>query len=134
MLQKEDYNHSFSFPKKEKLCSKKKIETLISNKTNCFCFPFKCYYRFAEISPLDKFNQIAIAVPKRLFKSAVDRNRIKRLIREAYRLTNKDSLAPFTTEKNKKVDLLILFVGKEIPTYELIRKKIILLFDLLNKK
>ncbi len=59
--------------------------------------------------------QVAISVPRRLYRRAVDRNRIRRQIREAYRL-HKSSLYEFLAQKECYVALVLIFVGKEAPT------------------
>ena len=56
------------------------------------------------------------------FKKATDRNRIKRLIREAYRL-QKNSLEETLSVKNKSIHLFFIYTGKEVPTYEFIFEK-----------
>lgn len=80
----------FSFPKTERLKSKKHIETLFQSGEAFFVFPFKVIYLFHTPLPNSPFTtssvQIVASVPKRKFKKAHDRNQIKRRIKEAYRL------------------------------------------------
>jgi ribonuclease P protein component len=72
----------FKFPKAEKLTGKKKIEELFQNGSSIFLHPFLVKYLPAE----EEVHRILISVPKKKFKRAVDRNLLKRRIREAYRL------------------------------------------------
>ena len=68
--------------------------------------------------------QFGTGVSKRHFKRAVDRNRIKRLVREAYR-TQKLPLQGLLKESEKGyLKLFILYTGKELPDYQLIREKV----------
>ena len=100
------------FPKKEKLKSKKLIERLFKEGKHVSCFPLKLI--FLEItSPIDVRFKTGVAVPKKNFKSAVKRNRIKRLLRESYRL-NKQIV--FNNSKGNFA-FLILYLGKEMPIY-----------------
>lgn len=68
---------------------------------------------FFSVIDVKDSNQIAIAVPKRIFKRAVDRNRVKRIIREAYRLNNKQILVPLTVDKQKKLLCYLFLLGKK---------------------
>ena len=62
---------------------------------------------------------VLISVSKKRFKQAVKRNRIKRLIREAYRL-NKQALLQSLREKEKGLLIGFLFVGNELPEWKTI--------------
>lgn len=64
--------------------------------------------------------QATVSVSKRRFKKAVDRNRIKRLIREAWRL-EKTPLEKSLVEQGKQRAIVFIFVGNEIPAFDKIR-------------
>ena len=86
-----------TFPKHERLCSRKAIEALFAGGNRAFsAFPLRVVYRHA--SEL----QILVSVSKRHFKHAVDRNRAKRQIREAWRL-NRDILRASATPDAQEV-------------------------------
>ena len=102
----------YSFPKKEKLKSKKLIEQLFSEGQSITSFPIKLIYLHTEL-PFDVSIQTGVTVPKKNFKSAVKRNRIKRLLREAYRL-NKHLV--FNNSKGRFA-FLFLYLGKEMPDF-----------------
>lgn len=101
---------SFSFSKKEKLKSRKLIEQLFQEGKSITNFPLKLFYLNTAEDQEAKI-KVAVSVPKRNFKKAVDRNRIKRLMRENYRL-NKGSL--FNNIEGNFA-FLILYLGKEMP-------------------
>jgi ribonuclease P protein component len=67
---------------------------------------------------------VLISVPKKKFKQAVKRNRIKRLIREAYRL-NKQMLLQSLREKRKGLLIGFLFVGNELPDWKAIEAAVV---------
>lgn len=119
---------NFTFPKKEKLKSKKLIEQLFTEGKTVTNFPIKLIYLSCtlENTPL----KVGVTVAKRNFKSAVDRNRIKRLLREAYR-SNKHIVY-----NNIEGDyaLLFLYIGKQMPEYETIEKSTIAVLTKLQKK
>lgn len=76
---------ALTFPKKEKLKSKKTIESLFVEGKNLREYPIKLIY--LKTTNEDKVPiKVGVVAPKKKFKKAVDRNRIKRLLREAYRL------------------------------------------------
>jgi len=117
-----------TFKKSERLCSKVLIERLIATGNHISVFPFKLMWM-----PIEESNaaaKIVISVPKRNFKKAVDRNKIKRRIREAYR-KNKNTL--YGELGNKKIVLMIVFVSKEKEPYKVIEEKTIELIHKLTK-
>lgn len=64
---------------------------------------------------------MAVSVPKRLFKRAVDRNLLKRRIREAYRL-NKGELYSLLNQKNRKLNMVIQYQQREITDFHIIEQ------------
>jgi ribonuclease P protein component len=130
MLPEEDSLISLSFKKKERISSRILLQNIIAKGTSLFIYPIKCYVLLVPIKGVHDCNQIAISVPKRNFKNAVDRNRIKRIIRETYRLNNKHVLLPSTSVATNKVALLFVYVGKVIPDYKLVERVMV---DLLKK-
>lgn len=102
--------------KDERLRSKTSIDKLFKEGKGFVKFPIKMQYMPHE-RPL---HQVAFTAPKRNFKRAVDRNRIKRLMRETYR-TNKHILY------NKDIPsqaIFFIYIGKEMPTYANLEKRI----------
>lgn len=73
---------NFKFPKAEKLTGKKKIEELFRDGSSIFLHPFLVKH----LQSNESVHRILISVPKKKMKRAVDRNLLKRRIREAYRL------------------------------------------------
>jgi ribonuclease P protein component len=112
-----------TFPKEEHLCSKKLIEQLFSKQGSSFgVYPLRLTWVSAPANSATP-PQVLVSVSKRTFKRAVDRNRLKRLVREAYRL-NKYRLTE--AENGHPVALLgILYTGKEKSELPLIEKKLI---------
>lgn len=124
-----DKKRTFSFPKKEKLKSKKQIELLFANSASINNYPLKLLYHKTMF--LDGSNtKTMFVVPKRNVRGAVKRNRIKRLLREAYRLNRQNTFN--NIEGN--FALAILYLGKEMPKYELVEKKMLGLIEKFLKK
>jgi ribonuclease P protein component len=112
-----------TFKKEERLCSKKLLDKLFHNGSSFLVYPFRIV-SLPETLTFDVRAQVVIAVSKRKFKRAVDRNLIKRRVREAYRLNKAELLYPFLSEKNFQLILSIHYIGKDISEYQFIEKKL----------
>jgi len=108
-----------TFGKQEKLKSRKLIGKLFEEGKSVKKFPIRLIYLQTEHTS-DFPMQASFSVPKRNFKKAVDRNRIKRLLREAYRL---EKQVLYNSIKTPYV-FMITFIGKKEPTYLELKQKI----------
>ena len=104
-----------TFRKNERLCSRKIIQDLALKGKNIHINPIRLLW-IPSILNVSIPAQAAFTVPKRNFKDAVDRNRIKRRMREAYR-KNKSSLYSLISNNKNQYALLFIFTGKESITY-----------------
>ena len=112
----------FTFKKIERLCSKKEIELLYKSGKSKTFYPLKLFWKSSSFeSPYPA--RVLITVPKRLYKRAVDRNLLKRRIREAYRHSKLDFYSELIKEEIK-LNVLIMYVGKEKEEYSIIKKSI----------
>jgi ribonuclease P protein component len=114
-----------TWTKAEKLKSRKRIEWVFKEGKSLSVFPFKVFYLLvppaapAPSAPL----QAGFGAGSRHFKKAVDRNRIKRLSREAYRV-QKQPLMDHLAEKGISMALFIVYTGKELPDHSTVKAKI----------
>ncbi len=126
--------HSFQFMKflkEERLKSQKTISLLFKEGRSFTCYPLRLVYAEVEITADAPFPiQFSVTVAKRNFKRAVDRNVLRRRIREAYRL-HKDTLYRFLQNlpdnsdmKNKHFAFMVMYVAKEELPFNEIEKGI----------
>jgi ribonuclease P protein component len=114
-----------ALPKTEKLKWERSIKLVFSSKNKLFKHPIRVTWTFLEQTEPIK---ILVGCPKRNIKSAVHRNRIKRLLREAYRI-NKSQITEFCIQKNVKIGIAFIFLGNEIPTFEYTNDKVKMLLQ-----
>lgn len=114
----------FTLGSEKRLKSRKKIERLFASGNRIQKFPLKAVYAI-ELTESPGF-QITVSVPKKLFKRAVDRNLLKRRMREAFRLNQ------YQLELKQKVEIMFIYSTKEIQDYARIEKAMLVLIDSLN--
>jgi len=113
-----------TFNRQEKLKIKKLIETLFKEGKSITVFPLRIVFLendHAGNNPL----QIGFTVPKRLIKKAVDRNRIKRQLREVYRLNKEE----FYQLIDKKYIMMVVFMDNKKYDSSILNTKMIKIFD-----
>ena len=120
-----------TFQKSERLTSRKLIEKIVDDGNAIRQHPFRLGWTIAELKS-DFPAQIALTVPKRFFKRAVDRNRIKRLMREVYR-TNKHNIYSLLDSKKIQCALLLVYTGRHIPEFKEVEKKLLLTLQRFEK-
>ena len=121
----------FTYGKDEKLKSRKVIESLFSNGHSFTVYPLKVLYKIE--TDKEGILQAGVAVSTRQFKKAVDRNRIKRLMRESYRIQKNDLKE---TVALQKVNLYVFFIylDKTIAIYSALNETMIKCLDRLQQK
>jgi len=111
-----------TFTKSERLCSKKVLGELFKKGSasvkTFYLFPFRVLYISHDPERTDDWPAIVITVPKRMFKRAVDRNLVRRRVREAYRINKAD----FRPEQAKPAYVAFLYTAKQIISFDEIEK------------
>ena len=118
---------SQTFRKAERLTSRNIFNRLVKEGRSVHETPIRLIWLKSELDSIYPA-QIAFAVPKKNFKSAVHRNRIKRMMREVYR-KNKASIYPLLKQNEKQIALLLVFNGKTIPEYKEVEQKLTLILQ-----
>lgn len=115
---------SFKYGKKDKLKSKKLIEQLFNEGNAVTVFPLRLVYLKTEFDDGSNL-KTGVSVSKRLHKTAIERNRIKRLLREVYRL-NKPL---YFNNSSTAYAFMILYLSKDVTTFGKLNNSIKLLFQ-----
>lgn len=124
--------NQFSYGKAEKLKSRKLTEQLFRQGKSFTLFPLKVFYMPVN-EKLDFPVKAGVGTSSRNFKKATDRNRVKRLLREAYR-TEKMDLISYTAANQKQVAIFILYIDRVLPDYALIKSKMPIVIGKLIKQ
>ncbi len=118
---------NFKLGKPYKLCSKKLIQQLFDEGNSLNSFPFATKYTLLDKKDGPSF-QVAFSVPKKKVKSAVHRNKIKRIMRETIRLNK--AIIEEKIPQDKQLALFLIYSSKEEFSFEMLNSKMI---KLLNK-
>ena len=119
-----------TFSKEERLHSRTAIQALFKSGKSFAEYPLRVRWMFDD-SFETPVARVVIIVPKQNMKRSVDRNLLKRRIREAYRIHRGDLLSDLEA-KQRKMTLAILYTAKEILPFDLIQDKIILILQRLK--
>ena len=113
----------FTLRKPERLCKKKIIEKMFQGgESRSFTiFPLRVVFMAVEAQTVPL--SMMVSVSKRHFKHAVQRNRVKRLVREAWRL-NKQPLADLLNAQQKHLAVVLIYLSDELPTFSSMTQRI----------
>lgn len=130
-----DNKPNVKLSKEERLCSKKSIDKLFAEGDSFIAYPLRVVYIYGLKADTDINNQsqILVSVSKKKFKRANKRNRVKRLIREGYRL-NKHQITEVLNNKGVNIDIAFLYLKDELPLFKDIEKAMIKTFNILSHK
>lgn len=121
-----------TLPKSERLFLRDSIRTLFSSGSKSVPrYPVRMVYRFVDEGETPA--AILVSVPKKHFKRAVKRNRVKRQIREAYR-RHKDIIVPKLEAAGRRVSIAFVWMSDELSESTLVEEKITDLLNLLSEK
>ena len=123
----------YTFNKSERLCSQKLIEELYHSGHRIIVFPYSVTWKYYEGTDFEEGAQALITTSKRKFHHAVDRNRVKRLTRECYRL-HKPEFYEMLAQHEKKLIISFNYIHTEILSYRKLSKKFDKIMMQLNKE
>lgn len=112
---------SQSFQRNEKLKGRKNTDRIFREGKTFLIYPVKVFYVLESVDGIVEL-KAGVGAGTRNFKKAVDRNRIKRLLRECFR-KEKPALQSALLQSNKTMLVFFLYIGKEMPDHLSLRRK-----------
>ena len=113
----------FTLGKEERLKSRKQIGQLFDKGKSFVVAPYRVYYVVNRQSSIVNGLQFGVGVSAKNFKRAVDRNRVKRLTREAWRL-QKNELKEKTKAAQMQLNVFFIYTSKELPDFKTVKDKV----------
>lgn len=126
----------FTLGKDERLKSRKQIENLFDKGKSFVVAPYRVYFIInSELSIQGRESglKFGTGVSAKNFKKAVDRNRIKRLTREAWRL-QKNEIREKSREAQRQLNVFFIYTGKELPDFTTVKDKVAIVLKKLADK
>ena len=124
---------SFTFSKEERLCSRQLIDRLYNEGHRMMAYPYGVQWMIVTDLSNHTPCQVLIVAPKRRFHHAVDRNRVRRLTRECYRL-RKQHLYDFLNVHGISIVFSMVYIHNEIMSFEQLGHKMDKLLEQLEKE
>jgi ribonuclease P protein component len=118
---------NFTFKKAERLTGKKNIQELFEKGSSFYLYPFKVLY-LQNLDEKIRTHRVLISVSNKAFPRAVDRNLIKRRIRESYRLQKS-----VLKEKQGNLKIGLVYTAKEILPFQQTKAKVFLVLEKIQK-
>ena len=122
-----------TFPLKEHLKSKSVIEQLYANGSSVTAYPLRAVFLEQDCEKQQPAAVILISVAKKRFRHAVDRNLVKRRLREAYRL-NKHSFVETLQQNGRRMAVSILYLDKQHHSYNHLQARLKKLLQMIISK
>lgn len=124
--------HTYTLGKHLRLKSRKSIDAIFKAGQKINASPCKAFF---IVQPFTGKNnpgvQFGVGVSKRYFKHAVDRNRIKRQMREAWRL-QKTALQELLVQQNRRMEVFVIFTANELPEWQQVQEKMAVILNKLS--
>ena len=118
-----DDDKKLTFPKNERISWKRHLDLLFTEGNSFVAYPLRIIYLPLKKGDSGSAVSVVTSVSKKKFKHAVDRNKIKRRIRESYRL-RKHELIDHISQKESSLLIAFLYLSKEKASFETIDKAI----------
>ncbi|MDR0348561.1 MAG: ribonuclease P protein component [Tannerella sp.] len=118
-----DDRKKLTFPKNERISRKRHLDLLFAEGKSFVAYPLRIIYFPIKKEHAESTVSVVISVSKKRFKHAVDRNMLKRRIRESYR-QQKHELIDFFTQKDSALLVAFLYISNDKASYEIIDKGI----------